>query len=60
MTNKKNSSKQKASNVNTIGDFLSEELKNKSTMPLKRKTPLKKITKKQSAINRELKKFITK
>ena len=42
MTNKKNSSKQKASNVNTIGDFLSEELKKQINNAVKKKDPVKK------------------
>tara|TARA_R100000152_G_C6625489_1_gene74803 strand:- start:296 stop:451 length:156 start_codon:yes stop_codon:yes gene_type:complete len=42
MTNKKNSSKQKSSNVNTIGDFLSEELKKQINNAVKKKDPIKK------------------
>ncbi len=42
MTNKKNSSKQKVSNVNTIGDFLSEELKKQINNAVKKKDAIKK------------------
>ena len=42
MTNKKDSSKQKPSNVNTIGDFLSEELKKQINNAVKKKDAIKK------------------
>ena len=42
MTDKKNSSNKTSSNVNTIGDFLSEELKKQINNAVKKKNPIKK------------------